>query len=82
MVTETGRISSTGNLNNTFTVNSLTDPNCVSGTITNYFDASNTAFGMGTALARASFSGNNSFSKQQGASAAFAAPFPRRQSIG
>jgi hypothetical protein len=75
LVTETGLTSFTGNLLNTFTLNSLTAPNFATATVTNYFDSSNTAFGMGTTLASATFAGNASFSNQAAATAAFVTPF-------
>jgi hypothetical protein len=50
-----------GTVANTFTLNSLTGFTFTSGTISNYFDNNNTAFGTGTLLATRTYSGSNSF---------------------
>ena len=70
-VTNTGLTGYTGgNVANTFSLNSLNGGSFASGTISNYFDASNTAYGTGTQLAIASFNGKSSFADQNSTFAA------------
>ena len=69
-VTNTGLTNFTsGSVMNTFTLNSLTGPSFTTGTISNYFDDSNTAYGTGTLLGSSTFSGQDSFSSQQAVAA-------------
>ena len=75
-ITNTGLTDFTaGNIMNTFTLNSLTGPGFLSGTISNYFDSTDTAFGTGTLLATQTFAGHGSFSSSQLVAAMPASPF-------
>jgi hypothetical protein len=69
-ITDTGLTGyAGGNVANTFNINSLNGGGFTSGTISNYFDMSNTPYGTGTLLGTSSFSGKNSFSNQTNTSA-------------
>lgn len=64
-ITDTGLTGySGGSIANTFGLNSLNGGSFTSGTIANYFDNSNTAFGTGSLLATSSFTGDSSFADQ------------------
>ena len=69
-ITETGLTSYTGNIQDTFTLNSLTSPSFTTGTISTYFDATNTAYGTGTLLGTVTYNGSGAFSSGNAAGAA------------
>jgi PEP-CTERM motif len=76
-VTDTNLTSFNGSVQNTFSLNSLNGDAFSNGTITNYFDASNTAFGTATQVGTSgTFTGLSSFADQtSSASANFTGPF-------
>lgn len=81
-ITQTGLTSFTGILLNTFTGNTLTSGNNYSTfTIEHYFDASNTAFGTGSLMASASYTGVGSFNTPAQAAAVDAMGNPFSETV-
>ena len=77
LVTDVSLAPYTGTVSSTMALNSLTATSLASATVSNYFDASNTAFGTATLLATLSDGASASTSNGDGVSyaASFASPF-------
>ncbi len=66
-ITAQGLTQSVQSVMNTFTLNSLNGGSFTTGTVSNFFDLTNAAYGTGTLLGSSTFNGRGSFSEDVGA---------------